>query len=589
MIVPMKKAVIIAQAGDAGTVLHDVRSLGVLHVEHQTPPSGKDINSIKDDIATLDKVINALSSPEFVGKGSLQDVRHLKDWRFTAKHILDTLARIDHLGEFSRGLAARISEWEKWGDFNPVALLSLKDKGINIKLCEIPVKEIESLPKGIIVKKIKVLKATAYCALISREEIGVRYKDSGLPKMSLSEMKARLTENGDTVTALNETMRKHTCYLARYREIKKAFDKELEFHEALRGMGDAGQIVYIVGYVPRYKEAALMERAAAGKWGISIKEPTAEDDVPTLVRTPRWASIIEPMFKLIEIVPGYSEMDISPVFLLFLSLFFGMIIGDAGYGLIYICLTFFMQKTIGKRMKDHRIFHLLYLFSGSAVLWGVITGTIFGQEWYLKAGFKAVIPILNDTKFLQAFCFFIGAVHLTIAQAWQGIRKLPALTALADAGWICVLWAAFFLARMLILSDPLPGFTNGLLIIGVLLVIFCTSPQRNVFKMIAEGLGTVVLNIMNSFTDVVSYIRLFAVGLAGVAISDTVNSLASSVSGGNFLIHSLIVFLGHTINIVLGPMSVLVHGVRLNVLEFSAHAGLTWSGRKYKPLENMKK
>jgi len=92
---------------------------------------------------------------------------------------------------------------------------------------------------------------------------------------------------------------------------------------------------------------------------------------------------------------------------------------------------------------------------------------------------------------------------------------------------------------------------------------------------------------MNNFTDVVSYVRLFAVGLAGVAIAETANSMAASLGTGFVAIIAgvLITVIGHSLNIILGPMSVLVHGVRLNVLEFSGHASITWSGVAYKPLE----
>jgi V/A-type H+-transporting ATPase subunit I len=93
---------------------------------------------------------------------------------------------------------------------------------------------------------------------------------------------------------------------------------------------------------------------------------------------------------------------------------------------------------------------------------------------------------------------------------------------------------------------------------------------------------------MSSFTDVVSYIRLFAVGMAGVAIADAFNAMAGMVGTGNIfamLIAALIAIIGNTLGIVLGPVSVLVHGVRLNVLEFSGHANISWSGIKYKPLE----
>jgi len=138
---------------------------------------------------------------------------------------------------------------------------------------------------------------------------------------------------------------------------------------------------------------------------------------------------------------------------------------------------------------------------------------------------------------------------------------------------------------MLILSDPLPAFVNYALLAGISLVVLFTNPQKNMLKGIGEGLGTVALSIVNNFTDVVSYVRLFAVGLAGIAISDTVNTLSGLFGGDNFIVKMVIIFFGHTINILLGPISVLVHGIRLNVLEFSGHAGLTWSGSSYKPLE----
>jgi len=176
---------------------------------------------------------------------------------------------------------------------------------------------------------------------------------------------------------------------------------------------------------------------------------------------------------------------------------------------------------------------------------------------------------------------------LSLAHAWRGVLKLPSLSALADAGWICVLWTAFFLARTLILSDPFPSWGIDLAGAGVALVVFFTNPQRNIFKAVAAGLGTVALSLMNNFTDVVSYVRLFAVGLATVAIAETTNTMAAGLGAGSGAIIAgvIIAGIGHALNIVLGPMSVLVHGVRLNVLEFSSHANVSWSGFAYEPLK----
>jgi V/A-type H+-transporting ATPase subunit I len=103
-----------------------------------------------------------------------------------------------------------------------------------------------------------------------------------------------------------------------------------------------------------------------------------------------------------------------------------------------------------------------------------------------------------------------------------------------------------------------------------------------------EGLGTIALGLMNNFTDVVSYVRLFAVGLAGFAIADAFNAMAAGINNGGLfaaVMSAVILSAGHGLNLVLGPMSVLVHGVRLNVLEFSGHANVAWSGFEYKPLK----
>ncbi len=119
------------------------------------------------------------------------------------------------------------------------------------------------------------------------------------------------------------------------------------------------------------------------------------------------------------------------------------------------------------------------------------------------------------------------------------------------------------------------------------MIVFFTNPQKNIFKSIGSGLGAFLLNAMNNFTDIVSYIRLFAVGLATLAVADAFNKMAMDVGFGSFisgLLTSLILLVGHFLNIVLGPLSILVHGVRLNVLEFCSHLDIKWSGFNYRPL-----
>lgn len=588
MIVPMKKVFILTQSKDTTAAVKSLRKLGLLHVENQKAPEGEDINSLHEDLAVIEKAIGILSLPEVYEKCDVRSAKMLKDWRFAARHLADSKSRYDQLSEYLTSLKEKISRWEAWGDFDPDDIAKLAARGLDIKFYQMPSKELRTQGQGLVLKVISTVRGMANCLVISKDKIDMPYKEFEAPTLGLKQMKGRLAETCEIIERIKSEIRKYACYHERFICIKKAFEKELEFHLAVKGMASSGEIAYLKGYIPADQVRAASEYAAKEKCGIFVTEPSDEDTVPTLIRSPKWISIIQPVFKLLEILPGYRELDVSPLLLLFLGLFFGMIIGDAGYGALYILLTLIAQIKLGARARDKRIFTLLYFFSSCAIFWGILTGTVFGQEWYISAGYRPLIPVLNDTKFIQAFCFFLGAFHLTLGHMWQAARKLPSLTALADVGWIAVLWSAFFFARMLILNDPLPALVRFSLLGGVSLAVLFTNPQKNILKAVGEGLGTVALSIVNNFTDVVSYVRLFAIGLAGVAISDTVNTLSGVFGGDNFAVKMIIIFTGHTINILLGPISVLVHGVRLNVLEFSGHAGLTWSGIPYKPLELIK-
>jgi len=585
MIVPMKKATILVQTKDAGCTVQGLRRLGLLHVEHKNSPQGKDITALQEEASLINSCLDVLRQAGVLAGIASSPSKIGGDWRAVAKHIVDLGKHHEQLEAYSRNIISQIHIWERWGDFDHREIQHLSQKGIYLRLYEVPVKEISNFPEDVVVKNIFTESGMAHCVTVSRRQFECPFKETLASKQSLSLLKERLADDKKGMGRIRNDILKAGVFYGDFIETKKNLEKNIEFQRVLSGMGRDGAFTYVTGYIPDDAVVNLQQEARKEKWALLIGEPKEEDEVPTLIRNPRWISVITPVFKLLELIPGYKELDISVLFLIFFSLFFGMIIGDAGYGAIYLLLTFWLQKKLGGKVTEKRLFPLLYVLSSSAILWGMLTGTLFGQEWYIRAGFKPLIPVLNDTRFLQALCFFIGAFHLSLAHSWRAALKFPSLTALADMGWICVLWAAFFLAKTLILDDPLPFFCKWLIISGIALVILCTNPQKNILKMAGDGLAAVALSLMNNFTDVVSYIRLFAVGLAGVAIADTVNTLAAGLGSGNFIGKALIIFIGHTLNVLLGPMSVLVHGIRLNVLEFSGHASITWSGVAYRPLE----
>ncbi len=591
MIVPMKKVFILVEAKDAQSQLHRLRSFGVLHIEHQQPPKGEDINVLQNNLSLIENALEVLSGDEQFKETPLDKKESLRDWKQTAHHIIELQKRLSHLEHYAMALKSNIEEWLAWGDFDPQQVKLLEKNNIFIGFYRIPLKEMALLPENVAVEKIFIQLGVAHCMITSLGRVQIPFKELPLSALSLNQMQQRLEEKNKVANLIKAELKKAISFYLALLEKKRQLQKELEFHQALNGMGKTGEIVYVSGFAPAETESLLLKAAKENKWGVLIKEPSAEDNVPVLIKNPAWIAVINPIFKFLEILPGYRELDISLFFLIFFSIFFGVLIGDAGYGLIYILITFLLQQKARKNNRDTSSFFIFYILSFCAIIWGLLTGTFFGQEWVLKAGYKPLAPVLVDEKGLQRFCFFLGALHLSLAHTWRGILKIPSLSALGDLGWMCVLWSAFFIARTLILGDAFPSFITWVFISGVTLILLFTNPQKNILKSAEEWaawLVTLPLSFMNNFADVVSYVRLFAVGMAGVAIADAFNAMAAMIGKGNLLMIALAAFvalIGNTLGIVLGPVSVLVHGVRLNLLEFSGHIGLSWSGSPYKPLK----
>ncbi|MFC1752245.1 V-type ATP synthase subunit I [Thermoproteota archaeon] len=587
MIVPMKKVTVIVQAKDADETMQALRNLGVVHVDHQQAPQGDDITVIKDEISLLKSSLSVLSETDFRCKDKNIEDAQAHDWKFVANHIIDCRKRHNQLNDYSRRLVSGISDWESWGDFNPDDIKDLVGKNVFIRLFEVPAKEIKNLPSEVIVKQISKTRGIIRCVVMSREMIDIPFKEVALPRIGLDAMRVRLTKDRRVMDQIKREICGHSCYRKSFENIMESLESELEFKNAIKGMGISGAFTYLGGYVPFDKADLLSQAAAKEKWGLVVNDPSDEDSVPTCIRNPHWVSIIEPIFNMIEIVPGYREFDISLWFLLFLSVFFGMLIGDAAYGAIFFALTMIAQIKFGKKLGNNSVFILFYIFSSCAIAWGVLSGTFFGQAW-LPQWVKPILPALRDERSVQTMCFFIGALHLSIGHLWRALVKLPSVTALAEVGWVAVLWGAFYLAKTLILGDAFPAFAKWFFIAGPVMVVFLTSVKKNIFKGIGAGFGSLVGNAVNSFTDVVSYVRLFAVGLATVAVADAFNKMAIDVGFGTVVAGAIavfILFLGHALNIILGAMSVLVHGVRLNVLEFCNHIDVKWSGFAYRPLQ----
>jgi V/A-type H+-transporting ATPase subunit I len=259
-----------------------------------------------------------------------------------------------------------------------------------------------------------------------------------------------------------------------------------------------------------------------------------------------------------------------------------MLVGDAGYGALFLLLSGLARWRF--RRAPAQPFALLTLMSVATIVWGVLTGTYFGITALPPLLERLRLDWLAEEQNLMLLCFLIGAIHLTVAHTWNAIHNRRSYQAVAQVGWIGVTWAMFFFVRDLVLGVPSPPFALPMLAVAVGLVVLFMTPLA---AMKTDWFNHVMLplTLVGNFMDVVSYVRLYAVGMASLALAQAFNDMAggAGASLGAGLASALVLFLGHALNIVLSAMGVLVHGVRLNALEFSSHIGIQWSGLEYRP------
>jgi V/A-type H+-transporting ATPase subunit I len=243
---------------------------------------------------------------------------------------------------------------------------------------------------------------------------------------------------------------------------------------------------------------------------------------------------------------------------------------------------------------DKRALNLALCLFGGVSAYGIITNTYFGARLIEVNSFNADTP--EGMKFLQGICFLMGAVHLTVAHVMKVMRRKIDIKVLSEIGWVIFVWGMYGIICKLIIGKGFvmpEEWVGPFFQVSLFLILVFTNPSWNIFKSILSGLGAIAQNASACFSDIVSYIRLWAVGLAGGKVAGAFNNIAEMIPSTMFMVPGIffkvpVLVAGHAINIILGVIAILAHGVRLNLLEFSNHLELDWSGREYDPYKEIK-
>ncbi len=592
MIVRMKKTTVLCLAADREKTLDKLGELGVIHVQAAPVQESIDRAELLKRYSQITKVIGIIQSRSAAGKTVAS---------MDGEQACDTAAKLlEQYDEITKRLDSLHRDLElvaPWGQFAAEDLAGLKARGIHIYLCSAAEKEIkvlrEQFPQAII-QVLNEHKGRKYFVVISEEKLSEQELPvTSIPELSLSEVQAGIEKAEREQDILNRQLNEVAALLPQMRQYQAKIAEELEFATAQDSMESHDHVLSLWGFVPVTEVDRLKQAAVDNGWALLLQEPDDKEPVPTLVRLPKWLSFSSAIFDFVGISQGYREADVSLCFLLFFSIFFGMIVGDTGYGAIFlICSIFFYLKVRGKSEKLRDSAKLCIFLSCSTLIFGALSGNYFGIPTENLPRYMKGIDFLSNPKTgddnLKWLCFMIAMVHLCLARLWRTVLARSWRGKISELGWGMLLAANFYAASAMIAQRTFPQFALYLYGGGLLFTLIGINWRDvgDVFNYPFSVIGT--------FTDTLSYIRLYAVGLSGVYIARSFNDMglmvldipSSSATMWLLVIGTvLIIVAGHLLNIALALMGVLVHGIRLNTLEFSSHMGLQWAGYRYKPLK----
>ena len=601
MIEKMQKVYVVSSVSRKDSLLEELRNLGILHISEKKSASPEAI----ERFSSLSKALSVLEECKPDKKQLKTEILPDEEFEKLYQDVNACMERRSALIQSRGNTATEIDRIKAWGEFLPAECEALKKDGYDLHFYQMTKKEYQTVRNDPDIRFIHLAPVDKMesIAVLGRLPVEISAMEFVLPDKSLAELRSYMEECDKGLEECEETLKEASYYTKSFQAYRLKAQNE-EIYSAAEATAEQDEdLVWLSGYIPESDVAVFKSAASANEWAYSLEDVAPDDDqTPTKVRYNKVSRLIKPVFDILSILPGYREQDISLWFFLFFILFFAMIIGDGGYGMLILIGTIAIHV---KTKKMNNTIFLLYVLSIGTIVWGAITGTWFGVKAamdipFLKAlvvpGFASYPEYFHVTaqeqqNNIMRFSFTIGAIQMVLGSILAIKKKIMEknLTWVADLGWVIAVISMYLLSLNLVTGDEIPMVPvfGGIGLAFLLVILFSgMTPDRSIGQGLAAGLKdafTTFLNTISCFGNVMSYIRLFAVGMAGLAISQSFNGIAEGFHGPAVVVGIIVLIIGHTLNLVMCFLSVIVHGVRLNVLEFSGQAGLEWTGVPYEP------
>jgi V/A-type H+/Na+-transporting ATPase subunit I len=589
-IVPLVKTTFYGTAAQKGTVLDGLQRLGCLHLndlERRPAPGQPTLEAEHTDARAALRWLR--DSP--VRRPSLP-VSEDVDFERVVRETIEVQDRSRALADERDQLRKRIVDLEPWGDFEMPDWA--RDGRLKFWFYEMPLHRLEALarierPWRIVARDHRF----AYVIAVSADEPPeMPVPPTALDPRSLSAERRRL----ERVERELEELDYRRIGLTRYIEVVRATLDEADDRAARRDaeqrVRERDRVFAVQGWAPEPRVPALRTFAKQHALAMTVEAPGRAEQPPTLLSNPEAVSGGEGLITFYT-TPAYSAWDPSKTVLFAFAVFFAIILADAGYGLVLGGLLAFFWKRLGTSASGRSMRSLMLVVVACSIVYGVITASYFGIELHEGSPltFLRVLD-LNDQRLMMWLSICIGATHLTIANLISAWRRRHTSRALSSIGWAAIIvgGTCMGLAQSYPELAALARMGLGGVVLGAPLVLLFSSEHpfsfapRQLVGRLLHGLEAVA-HSTKAFGDVLSYLRLFALGLAAFKLAEVFNHLAASafeIKGVGLLLGVLILVVGHGLNLAMGIMSGVVHSLRLNLIEFFSWS-LADEGRPFVP------
>ncbi len=608
MIVKMKKYTFLIYHREYEQFLEDIQDMGMVHIVEKKDVSAESVRAKINLIRRIDSSIKHLKTKVTDGSYS-KEINKDADAEKLVTEVEKLYLDIDQNHQKLHQINKELTNQQPWGDFSVETVRKLQAEGIETKLFTINPKAFkEEWSSKYAVEKISHLGGNLNFAVFFRtgEEIDIKADEVRMFERSITAIRAEINEHKAKIAKDNEYLAKFAHdNIATLEYLRKDTSNEKEYMQIYDEATPAAdyKLMILEGWIPATTEAKAKEYFESRHIVYLEREPVEEEvpQVPILMQNGYFAKMFEPIGKLFSL-PAYNEIDLTVFFAPFFMLFFGFCLGDAGYGIVLVTVGTVLKFKLNKEWKP--MLTLVQLLGSMTILMGVVGGTFFGINLIeTDLSFRDMFLDSNSMFWLALGLGVIQILFGMCIKAANLIKKGGSfIYALSTFGWMIMVLSFVAMSSKAILGylkmdpeaiaqltylDTIAGIAGKTALVGVALILLFNDPKANLIIRILKGMWQ-LYDITGLFGDVLSYIRLFALGVSGAILGLVINNIAAeflNIPYVGWVVFIVFLIIGHIGNILLSGLGSLVHPMRLTFVEFYKNSGWTGGGKEYKPFK----